>query len=163
MRQTQTALRTIVLVFGLLSFDRSFAFNESMTFRLAATGEVEAVISGLSDGPMCQLEFDPPSSVVVSGTNIAITSPYVPTLCFLPLPTTPYQVVASLGALTPATYQVTWTEGPLVLTGQLTTSVLGPSAIPALSRSTLMFIAILVALIGAWSLGPRSTHAGRRR
>src|SRR5690349_7651267 len=104
----------------------SFAYNESLSFHLTQAGTIEAVISGLSDGPECKTEFISPISMVVSGNAVTITSPYTDYFCGLPLPPAPYQVTADLGTLSGPSYQVTWTEGPLVVSAMLVPDALMP-------------------------------------
>jgi hypothetical protein len=118
------ALRIIAILCVSLPSARLLAFNDSLSFRLNPSGVVEAIVSGLNDG--CSVGFGAPSSVTVTGLHIAITSPPASNACFLPLPAIPYQVIASLGPLSPATYEVTWAQDSLVLAAQLSPSALPP-------------------------------------
>lgn len=157
MRLANSITRTTFVSCLLILPTQLFAFNETLSFRLYSSGEVMAIVSGLSDGAgMCQEEFVAPSSTIVAGTNITITSPSVGFLCFIPLAPTPYRVVANLGPLAPSTYQVTWTQGGLVLNGQVSPAALAlPAGIPALSPLGIALTALLMAGIGACSLTMR--------
>jgi hypothetical protein len=122
--------------------DASSAFNETLSFRRTPVGTIEAVVSGLSDGPACQTEFVPPNSVVVAGNIVAINSPYFSHLCGIPFPPNPYAISVDLGALAGGPYQVTWTEGPLSVSGTLI-----PDSLPALVPVPVATPAAMAALI----------------
>lgn len=88
----------------------AFAYDETLTFRLNAQGEVEAVIDGRTHRGGCDeiSRFTPPMSTTIDGNTVLIQSPALAP-CSIPLlPTEPYQVVANLGHLSGETYQVTW-------------------------------------------------------
>jgi len=136
---------------------QAVASNEILTFRVTNGANIQAVVSGLSDGPGCSPEFLPPFSVVVASSSISIMSPPPTPFCFLPLAPTPYQVVADLGVLTGATYLVTWDGGFLVLSGALSPAALAPAIIPALSPTALLALVVCIALLAARSLTRRST------
>ncbi len=142
----------IALVVGLMSaFAPAHALDEALSFRRSPLGGFEAVVSGRSDGPGCELEFLPPASVQVDGTSISITSPFDDRGCFLPMAPVPYQVVAELGVLAAPSYDVTWTQNSLQLSGTLVTgSVGGAVSLPAISS---WYMAILVlSLFGSGGL-----------
>lgn len=146
----QAAERLCLLMLMTISHS-AFAFDESLSFRASANGNIEAVVSGLSDGPGCQSEFLAPTSVEVNGSVITITSPPDPDLCALPFEPKPYRVVANLGHLAGQSYQVTWSQGSaLRLTGQLVPSALRVNTDPAPALSLfatilMMFCIVLVA------------------
>ncbi len=127
----------------------AFAFQESLSFHRAVDGGFEAVVSGLSDGPSCETEFVPPSDVQIAGATITITSPYESYACSIPQTAVPYQVVADLGQLTGASYEVTWIEGPLQLSATLVPAGVGPvSSVPTASSWVLAMMAMLLATFG---------------
>ena len=157
-------VRRIVANLAILSFmlpasSPAIAFQESLSFRRAADGGLEAVVSGLSDGPSCETEFVPPSDVQVASATITITSPYEWYLCSLPMAAVPYQVVADLGQLSGASYEVTWTEGPLQLSATLVPAGVGPvSAAPTASFWVLAMMAVLLAAFGIRRSGRQATQ-----
>jgi hypothetical protein len=143
----------------LLLSHGALASNESLTFRRATNGHIEAVVSGLDDGPGCLLlEFTAPLPVTITGNTIVITSSFIPTSCTIPLfPLVPYQVVADLGILALGIYQVTWTQGPIALSAQLVPAALAPEVIPTTSGTALIPMSLLISFIAARSLARRST------
>ena len=122
-RSKRLAFRVIAILCVALPSAPVLAFNDSLSFRINPNGDVEAVVSGMTDG--CRVEFHAPSSVIAAGLDIAITSPSF-NACFLPLPVSNYQVVANLGPLAPATYHVIWTQDPHVLAGHVSPAALLP-------------------------------------
>lgn len=157
-------VRRIVANLAILSFVLpvslpAIAFQESLSFRRAADGGLEAVVSGLSDGPSCETEFVPPSDVQVASATIAITSPYEWYFCSIPMTATPYHVVADLGQLSGASYQVTWTEGPLQLSATLVPAGIGPVfAAPTASFWALAMMAVLLVAFGIRRTGRQATQ-----
>jgi hypothetical protein len=130
-----------------------FAYNETLSFRITPSGTIEAVVSGLNDGPSCQTEFVPPNSVIVGSNTITITSPYTFYFCGLPASPVHYEVVADLGVLTGSSYQVTWSEGPLMVSATLVPSALtpnDPNPVPAMSWPSIVMSALAVALAATW-------------
>ena len=155
-RLSVTFANLAVLALLLLVSMPASAFNESLTFRRSANGSFQAVVSGLSDGPSCETEFVPPSDVQIAAATITITSPYESYACSIPQTATPYQVMADLGPLSGASYEVTWTEGELQLTGVLVPAALGTVfGAPTLTSWSL---AALVMLLAAFAL-----HRSRRK
>ena len=144
----------------ILSFsDVAWAINEALTFRVVGNGHVVAVVSGLDDGPGCLLqEFHRPESIIVTGNSIAITSNANVGFCTIPLfPLVPYEVVADLGVLAPGVYQITWTQGPVVLSAQFAATALAPEPIPTMSFAALLTLALSISFITTRSLTTRST------
>jgi hypothetical protein len=124
------------------------ASEEILTFRQSPGGGIEAVVSGLDDGPGCAPEFVAPSSVVVEGTAITITSSNNEVLCTLPQTPVPYEVVADLGLLTGDRYDVTWEQNSMVLTAVLVPSaVVGGPAAPVPMLSLPGILALLLSVI----------------
>ncbi|HET6546646.1 MAG TPA: hypothetical protein VFG55_07875 [Rhodanobacteraceae bacterium] len=138
----RSALHTGIL-FCLLSVStHAYALDEILSFRSSPLGGVEAVVSGLSDGPNCAPEFLPPASVQIEETSISIVSPEPPSGCFIPLPAEPYQIVAELGPLPGPRYDVTWTQDPLQVSGVLIPGDLASIYFP-LPALSLWFLALL--------------------
>ncbi|HEX4332265.1 MAG TPA: hypothetical protein VH040_09010, partial [Usitatibacter sp.] len=105
----------------------ALAYQESLSFRLNSGGDVEAVISGITD--YCGLQFVGPSAITRTGNDIEISSPDTEYPCFVAPPFSAYQVVANLGPLDSAsTYHVTWSEGPAMLAGQVSPGMLPPAS-----------------------------------
>lgn len=145
----------IALVVGLMSaFAPAHALDESLSFRPSPIGGIEAVVSGRSDGPGCEVEFLPPSSIEVDGTSISIASPYDDRGCFLPMAPVPYEVVAELGVLAAPSYDVTWTQNSLELHGTLVPGSLagGIVALPMLSPAALIVLGLLLWVAGLVAL-----------
>jgi hypothetical protein len=66
----------------LLLSHGALASNESLTFRRATNGHIEAVVSGLDDGPGCLLlEFTAPLPVTITGNTIVITNRHGDATC----------------------------------------------------------------------------------
>jgi hypothetical protein len=124
-----------------------FAYSETLSFRRTPSGTIEAVVSGYNDGPFCETEFVPPTSISISGTTISIESPYTAYFCGLPFTPSRYSVTADLGALTGGPYQVTWTEGPLSVSGTLVPDSLVPISIPTLSTFALTVLALVLVAV----------------
>jgi hypothetical protein len=145
----------------------AFAFNETLTFRLNAQGQVEAVITGLTRGGGCDglgqnHPFDPASSITIVVNNILIASPVVGVTCSIPFNPLQYQQVANLGQLTGATYQVTWNEGtPPIhsLSATLNMSDLYPGATPALSWWMTILLMLSLFGISIATLRRRAAHS----
>lgn len=115
------SLMCLIAVVGV-----AHASEESLTFRRGTDGRYLAVIDGISDGPGCVPEYLPPESVDVVGDAITAISPEDATGCFLPLAPRPYEVVADLGLLFEAHYDVTWTQPQMPdLAGVLATGAVG--------------------------------------
>ena len=127
----------------------ALALNEALFFRLSPAGTIEAVVAGDDAGP-CAFKFRPPTSVVVTGSSIAITTPNFPLLpCLPPPPPHPrYEVVANLGALPAPLYSVSWTMGITVLSSSLSPGSLLPQGIPTLSSWGLLALALAVVMLG---------------
>jgi hypothetical protein len=126
----------------------SFAVNDSLSFHQAPSGHILAVATG-DAVPGCTTAFAlAPSSITISGNNIAIVSPAVNNPnCFLPPPFQPYQTTADLGVLTLAAYDVTWTAGPFVLFGELLPTALTMVSLPTLSHAAL--VVLLLSILAA--------------
>lgn len=133
----------------LIAAQPAFALNESLYFRLAPSGTVEAVVTG-DDAGSCAFRFLPPTSVVITGNSVAIVAPLFPLNPCIPPgpPFSRYEVVANLGALTGAVYNVTWSQGLFILSAMLTPSALSPQGIPTLGTELLFATALLVAFFG---------------
>lgn len=145
----------LALVLSALPY-ASFAFNESLSFRRTPNGTIEAVVSGLSDGPACETEFVPPNSLVVTGNVITINSPYIGYACPIPFPRSPYAIAVDLGALEGGPYQVTWTEGPLVVSGTLIPDSLpAPVGIPVSTPAAMVVMVLAIFLVSAGRLRKR--------
>jgi hypothetical protein len=138
----QKFVATCVMLLLACVSSSAFAFSETLTFRLNAQGQVEAVITGLTGGLGCEGSvgsiFDPPTSVTVTGNSILIVSVPIAHICTIPRNPFTYSQVANLGNLTGIAYQVTWNEGPqtppfLTLSALLNVSDFFPGATPALS------------------------------
>lgn len=141
------------------------ASDEVLTFQASPARGIEAVVSGLNDGPGCVPEFVAPSSVVVEGTAITITSLNDEVLCTLPQTPVPYEVVADLGHLTGDRYDVTWEQGSMSLTGVLVpAAVVGgpPAPIPTLSLAGILALLLSVAASAAF-FGANLTRRRSRR
>lgn len=143
------AITALFVVALSLAAQSALAINETLYFRLTSSGAVEAVVAG-EDYFGCIPRFLPPTSVAITGTSIAITSPVVPLLpCFPPPPPYPrYEVVANLGVLSAPLYSVTWTMGPTVLSASLSPGSLSPQGIPTLGNFTLLTMTLLIAFFG---------------
>ncbi|MFT3792605.1 MAG: hypothetical protein QM741_16410 [Rudaea sp.] len=141
-----------------------FAFDETLTFRLNAQGEIEAIVTGLTRGFGCNgqgasVEFDPPSSIAVSGNEILIVSVYKGGLCSIPRDPQVYQQVANLGYLEGSTYHIVWNEGsPLpirFLEATLNTSDPYSVTAPALSPWGLCMLLLSMAGVSLFALHRR--------
>jgi hypothetical protein len=157
MPSPHTFVATLVLLLLACISTSAFAFNEALTFRLNAQGQVEAVVTGLTGGFGCEGQvgsvFDPPTSVTVTGNSILIVSQaIIYGGCTIPRsPPLTYSQVANLGNLTGIAYQVTWNEGAqtppfLSLSALLNVSDFYPGATPALSWW--MTILLMLSLLG---------------
>jgi len=123
----------------LLASASASASNESLSFRRTASGSIEAVVSGTTDG--CPPIFLPPDGVVAIGATLTITSQVAGGGCYLPHTPMPYSVTADLGILANQSYQVVWNQpfdagAPLQLSAALSpAAIVGGTvaAAPALS------------------------------
>jgi hypothetical protein len=115
------------LLLGLFAvFASAHASDESLTFRKSSDGRFLAAIDGISDGPGCAPEYQPPASVEDVDGSITVTSPEDALGCFIPLDHRPYEVLADLGVLMGDRYDVTWTQpGMPDLTGVLVRAAVG--------------------------------------
>lgn len=140
-------LEMVVAVLLPLAPISARADNEVLTFRQNASGQVEAVVSGLITN-QCGFRFLPATSIAIGASTIAIASPDVaPLPCSTPIvPPQPYEVVAGLGGLVAPSYAVTWTQGTVVLAAQLTPAALSPPAIPTLGLPGLVLMALALAV-----------------
>ena len=112
-------------LFCLLVLSENVA-GESLTFRRAADGRFLAAIDGYSDGPGCAPQFLPAASIEIIDDAITISSPADEGGCFIPRGQRPYEVLADLGMLSGARYDVTWTQpGMPVLEGVLESGAVG--------------------------------------
>ena len=144
------ALYGLILLLSLGASVPAFAYDDSLAFRGNPGGGVEVVVSGTSDGEGCRSEFMPPVDVTIGISTIEITSVDPGLLCFIPRSPVPYEVVARLGHLPGASYQVTWTQEPEQLSGVLAPTGVGQTfAAPAMSFWSL---AALAALLVAFAL-----------
>ncbi len=129
----------------------ALALQESLSFRQAADGSFQAVVSGLSDGEGCRSEFTPPVDIAIDGAAIAITSIDPGGWCSIPLAPVPYVVVAPLGRLAGARYEVTWTQTPLQLSGVLipagTLRVFGAPTLSAWALAVLAGLLVVFASV----------------
>ena len=127
------------------------AHDEVLSFRINTAGEAEAVVSGLLWGGQCSegQSVSSPERITVSGSTILISSPLLlsPTVCVpKPYEVMSYEVVASLGRLSVATYQVTWSVGFLrQFTGLLPIAALLPALpVPAMSATGIALCGLLL-------------------
>jgi hypothetical protein len=117
MSSPQKFVATFVLLLLACISSSAFASSETLTFRLNALGEVEAVITGLTHGLGCDglgedKSFDPSSVITITTDTVLIVSPAIPYGCFIPIqPPLTYQQIANLGHLSGAIYQIIWNEG----------------------------------------------------
>ena len=148
----------------------AFAFDETLTFRLNAQGEVEAVVTGLTRGFGCNgqganVEFDPPSSITMAGNGIVVVSAYKGGLCSIPKePPWTYQQVANLGHLEGSTYQVVWNEGaPPIRFLAATLNMSDPYSVaaPALSPWALGMLLLSMAGVALFALRKRAARQSR--
>ena len=148
-------LALLTIAVSLLSTP-AMADSESLSFRRTPSGEIEAVVSGLLTNE-CGFRFLAPTSVTIVGGSIAIVSPNIPPLpCFTPIvPPRPYEIVANLGLLPASSYAVTWTQGPTVLSAQLSPADLAPVAVPTLGQYALILTALALGWIGAGTVKRR--------
>ena len=151
---------TASFLIGLsLAGQPAFALNEFLYFRLTPSGAIEAVVTG-DDAGGCAFRFLTPTRVDITSNSVTIVSPLFPlNPCIPPGPPYPrYEVVANLGALQAPVYNVTWRQGPDILSAMLTPSALLPQGIPTLGTELLLATAFLVAFFGM-----RGTRRNSRR
>jgi hypothetical protein len=159
--------RCIVILAFFVACAEAVASAEVASFRLNPSGQVEAVVSGLT-GFCGQTNVHPATSIDIGTTIISINSIVGGSVggCPEPLPPPmPYEVVTVLGVLPPQTFTVVWTSmdpaGPrsTVLTATLVVGALLPSnvaSIPTLSSYALAALISPLILSGA-CLTQRST------
>lgn len=141
-----------VFAISLMSMMRpALGWDESLSFRASSSGGIEAVVSGLSDGPGCRPQLLPPSSVDIRGSSISITSPNDEPGCFIPQYSRPYEVVAELGVLPEPRYDVSWTDASdfLHVSGSVATGNVSGVAVSLPVRSDWALILLAVVLLAA--------------
>jgi hypothetical protein len=158
-----STLKTGFLLCLLAAGSSAYAYDDSLSFRSSPSGGVEAVVSGMSDGPDCRPEFEPPSSVQIVGASVVIDSPDEVRACFIPFAPVAYQVVAQLGVLAGPRYDVVWNQGALQLTGVLIPAALAAAYVPlpTLSRPWLFVFGLALLAVGLFTLS--SAHRSRLR
>jgi hypothetical protein len=150
--------RLCVITCLFLVSSAALADSESLSFRLNAQGEVEAVISGIAHG--CGTFVEPPMSSVVSNASIVLVSIACTPAGYDPLPY-PYQTVANLGHLSmTTTYSFVWSLqrqlDRLSWTATLLPLSLLAVPVPALSPMNVSKLILIIALC-AIRLTTRST------
>lgn len=147
----------------------ALAFDEVLTFRFNAHGEVEAIVEGTTTGcePPSGLPFYSPKSITVTSSAILIMSP-LSGGCFIPVTARAYQAVANLGHLTGETYQVTWQIGlvPGIPARSLSATLnmsdlLATVAAPAMSAWALCALALSISGVSLLMLRRRTMHSSR--
>ena len=159
-------IRCIAILMFMSACGNALATGETLSFRLDALGRMEAVISGLT-GFCNQQPFSSADDISITGTVISINSIVGGSGGGCPVGTPqglPYQVVATLGYLSPQTYTVAWTTSmstagmrSVFLSSSLIVGALNPAQdIPATSTWALAMLLVLLLATGAY-LTRRST------
>ena len=150
------SIRSRVLLGGLAISSIASAHDESIGFRLNAEGGVDAVVSGLLWGGSCseRAAIAGPSRVEVAGSVIRIISPtYLFADVCVPKPydVKPYEVVAPLGRLPAATFEVSWFDdfGLRYRAALAAGAFLPPRPIPVFGLAGIVLASLLLAIAAA--------------
>ena len=131
------------------------ASNESLSFKRTASGSIEAVVSGITDG--CPPVFLPPNAIAVDGATVTITSSVESWLCFLPQAPVSYIVTGDLGILANQSYQVVWNQpfdagAPLQLSGVLLPAAIVGGTVVAAPALSWWGLAVLGLALGMFAV-----------
>lgn len=145
----------LLLVLAMTGLD---ADAQDLGVRRNASGGYEAVLTMHVGG--CGPFVTPAQSVVVGAGQVTITGQdFGPVICGVPPPGFEQTVVTPIGPLSPAQYQLVWSQ-PGFFSASITFGVPpAPSMVPLASPLTLVVLVLLVVLVALLSRqAPRAGH-----
>jgi hypothetical protein len=150
-------MKLVLILLFLFLAPRAVADQESLSFRYAASGEIEAVISGVTSIDLfCQSEVLKPFQIDIQADQINIQSLITITPCSIPIATRTrkYQVVANLGQLPGRSYRVQWSFPTQTLSAQLDPAGLA-TPVNTTTKQGIVICAFLVLCFAAFRLKSR--------